>query len=335
MCGIAGVYNPEYLPNESLLISIGDTMIHRGPDAQQCFINRELGIIHRRLSIIDLEGGNQPIFNEDKSLAIICNGEIYDFIQLRDELIKRGHSFSTESDSEVILHLYEEKGVNCLEGLNGMFAFAIVHLDSNKIFLARDRFGQKPLFYSHKEDKFAFASGPSALQKLDWVSNELNFRAIHDYLEFHYLPQPSSIYQDINKLAPGHYAVWENETLRIDKYWTANYQVNHSISYDEAREELSTLLNKSVRRRLISDVPLGAFLSGGLDSSIISALSQVGTSKQLSTFSIGFPVKKYDERDYAEQVAWYLGTDHHFLEVKADSFDTLIRKPHDFSICKK
>jgi asparagine synthase (glutamine-hydrolysing) len=315
--------NPEVAPTAELLRRMAAPMARRGPDDEGIFLRGPLGLAHRRLSIIDLAGGHQPILNEDESLALVCNGEIYGFRELRSQLQARGHRFRSQSDSEVILHLYEEKGEACLNELNGMFALAIAHLQSGRIFLARDRFGQKPLFYAQDAGRLAFASGPASLVSLDWVDQTLDPTAIHDYLEYQCIPCPRSIYRGVRKMPPGSYAVWNQGQLRLESFWKPSLKADFCGSYQDAVGELRRCLNQAVSRRLIADVPLGTFLSGGVDSSLISALAVANGKGRLSTFSIGFPEKKYDERQFAQLVATHLQTDHHFLEVNPDNFDSL------------
>lgn len=279
MCGIAGVIDTLTPPGEDTLRRMADTMVRRGPDTEGYHLQGPAGLAHRRLSIINLTGGRQPIFNEDKSLALVCNGEIYDFNKLRLELEANGHHFTTGSDSEVILHLFEDLGELCLDRLNGMFAFAIVRFSDNSVFLARDRFGQKPLFFAESAERFAFASGPAALAQLPWVDTGLDPTAIHDFLEYQYIPRPRSIYRGVRKLDPGHWLRWTAPTakdageLNSQPYWSPDLLPGFQGSVSDAGERIRQLLGDAVERRLVADVPLGAFLSGGIDSSVICALA--------------------------------------------------------------
>ena len=323
VCGIAGIIDRTNPPDDAILTQMVDALVKRGPDDEGRLLHDAVGLVHRRLSIIDLAGGRQPILNEDETLALVCNGEVYDFSVLRERLENQGHQFRTHSDSEVILHLYEEKGPACLNDLNGMFAIAIVHLDSGKLFLARDRFGQKPLFYAEHEGRIAFASGPAPLKDLPWVDTTIDPTAIHDFLEYQYVPCPRSIYKGIKKLPPGWYAVWADGKLSATPYWQPILTADFKGTYEDAQAETRRLFKAAVNRRLVADVPLGTFLSGGMDSGLISAMAVQCGINDLSTFSIGFPEKKYDERKYAELTARHLGTDHHFLEVTPDSFSDL------------
>ncbi len=322
MCGIAGILDPLTAPGLDSLRAMAATMVRRGPDDDGFLVDGPLGLAHRRLSIIDLSGGHQPILNEDESLAVVCNGEIYDFQAIRKGLEAKGHRFRTGSDSELLLHLYEEEGEAFLSRLNGMFAFAIADRKRYALLLGRDRFGKKPLFYACAGERFAFASGPSALRTLPWVDTTLDLEAVHDYLEFQYLPCPASIHRGIRKLPPGSMARWDGTALRIDRYWQPSLPGDSAVPFAEAARDLRTCLDAAVRRRLVADVPVGCFLSGGMDSSIIAALA-AQAHPQVKTFSIGFPEKKYDERAHALRVARHIGSDHHFLEVDPSSFAAL------------
>ncbi len=323
MCGIAGIIDPVTPPNLDLLKAMAKPLEKRGPDDFRHYRHNDVGLVHQRLSIIDIDGGRQPIFNEDRSLAIVFNGEIYDYKNLRVRLLKKGHTFATNTDTEALLHLYEDEGPNFLNLINGMFALAIYNCQNGELFIARDRLGQKPLFYSCYESRFAFASGPSSLLPIDWIDKTINFKAIHDYLEFQYLPTPQSIFNGISKLKPGSYAIWKNQTISIHQFWRPQISGIYSGSYANAQEELRTKLHNAVGKRLVADVPVGLFLSGGMDSSLICALAQSQLNQPAHTFSIGFPEKKFDERDFAKHVSDFLGTKHHFLEVIPNDFDHL------------
>ena len=329
MCGIAGIFNPERPPSIELLAAMAVSLVKRGPDDGGTAVHAAVGLVHRRLSVIDLAGGRQPLYNEDRTLALVFNGEIYDYAALRQRLIRNGHTLKTETDSEVLLHLYEERGPAMLDELNGMFAFAIVHVDSGHIFLARDRLGQKPLFYAQEGCRFAFASGPASLRVVDWVDTRVDGAAVHDYLEYQYIPSPRTIYCGVHKMPAAHYALWDGVSLTMTRYWEPSITSDFRGDYGAACEAVRERLQAAVHRRLVADVPVGLFLSGGVDSSLICALAdQAGTRTQ--TFSIGFPEKKYDERAYAEMVACHLSTDHHFLEVAPNDFSHLERIVGDF-----
>ncbi|MFW5803507.1 MAG: asparagine synthase (glutamine-hydrolyzing) [Verrucomicrobiota bacterium] len=330
MCGIAGLIDPNGSTDDALLERMSAPLVKRGPDEGGMLRQNGCALLHRRLSIIDVEGGHQPIVNEDGTLALVCNGEIYDFCELRNRLESKGHSFRTRSDSEVILHLYEDLGPDCVCQLNGMFAFAILHLKERRLFCARDRFGQKPLFYAVDGAKFAFASGPASLAAVPWVDTNLNAAALREFLVYQAIPGPESVYCGVRKLPPQSRALWRDGELHIEPYGVASLTADFAGSYEEARTELTERLGAAVERRLIADVPVGMFLSGGVDSSVICALAAERSAGQIRTFSIGFPEPKYDERKHAERVAKHLGTDHHFREVCADDFAFLERIAADF-----
>jgi asparagine synthase (glutamine-hydrolysing) len=323
MCGIAGLFDRHQPPTPERLERMAAPLARRGPDDYGHCLAGPVGLAHRRLSIIDLAGGHQPLYNEDRSLALVFNGEIYDFDVLRSELIAKGHTFATRSDSEVLLHLYEEEGRDMVHRLNGMFAFAIAELATGDLFIARDRLGQKPLFYAVGDGRFAFASGPRSLATLDWVDTAIDTTAIHDYLELQYLPAPHSIYRGVRKLPPGYTGTWRFGSFSLEQYWAPQVLADFTGSYADACAELRSRLTAAVRRRLVADVPLGFFLSGGLDSSIVTALGQQGMTQRAKTYSIAFPDPRYDEREFAARVAEHLGTEHHCLEVKPDDFGLL------------
>ena len=329
MCGIAGLYQPKEEITEELLKKMAAPMALRGPDGEGRFIQGPIGLTHRRLSIIDIAGGHQPIFNADKTLAIVCNGELYEFEKHRNELIQKGHSFQSQSDSEVILKLYEEYGKDCLKRMNGMFAFAIVHLPSREIFIARDRFGQKPLYFTQQGRNFAFASGPRSLLPLNWLDSSISSESIHQFLQFYCVPQEQSIYQNIQKLPPAHYAIWDGFSLEIKSYWQYKNDSSFTGSYQEAVEETRSLMTRAVQRRMVSDVPVGSFLSGGVDSSIITAIAKK-EKVDLKTFSIAFSEKQYDERKYSQLVADHLQTEHLLQEVKASDINLVRQVAQDY-----
>ncbi len=324
MCGIAGIIDPLTPPSDALLDAMSAPLENRGPDYGDTFRKGDVGLAHRRLSIIDLGGGGQPMGNEDNTLIITFNGEIYDYDILRDELKDKGHKFRTNSDTEVLIHLYEEHGAAMLQRINGMFAFALYDLKDNTLFVARDRFGQKPFFYAHASRRFGFASGPASLRPLSWVDQSIDTSAIHDYLELQYIPTPRSIYTGIRKLPPGCYGIFREDRFTITQYWRPEVRAaSQQGSYSDAVDSVRQTLDLAVTRRLVADVRVGLFLSGGMDSSIIAAIAQQHLRTPAHTFSIGFPERKYDERDYAAKVAAHVGTKHHFLEVSPDDFGYL------------
>jgi len=327
MCGICGIAN--YLETEPiekrLLTSMRDALTHRGPDDSGLFIDGRVGLGHRRLSIIDLSTGVQPIHNEDSSCWIVFNGEIYNYRALRKELEQAGHQFYTNTDTEIILHLYEQDGERMLQKLNGMFAFCIWDRQQQTLFLARDRLGKKPLYYASNSSAFLFGSELKSLLRHPSVSRDIDLFSLSKYLTYEYVPAPHTMIKGVQKLKPGHALTYRVRTheLSIKKYWDIPISED-AIAYmseESYAEELLQLLREAVRDRLLSsDVPVGIFLSGGLDSSTIAALA-CELSQQVKTFTIGFDEASFDESRYANQVAEVLGTDHH-----VDVLD--IRKAH-------
>ncbi len=311
MCGISGFIG---WGNKD----VGEKMIacikHRGPDFKTTYQRDNLCFGHARLSIIDTSScANQPMLNKEQSIALTFNGEIYNYIELRNMLQNQYHrEFTTQSDTEVLLQLYEVFGINLLDKINGMFAFAIYNFNTKQLFIARDRMGKKPLYYTHLEKTFIFASEISAIIAHPLVPKELNFDAINQYLTFDYIPTPHSLYKNIFKLEPAHYILFQDNQIIKERYWHYQFDQNRSITFNDAISTLDSLLNKATKSRLMSDVPLGVFLSGGLDSSTIAYYAQKNTNQKIKTFSIGFNEKSYDEKEYAQQVANHLHTDHHF-----------------------
>ncbi|MGI9204627.1 MAG: asparagine synthase (glutamine-hydrolyzing) [Woeseiaceae bacterium] len=326
MCGITGVIADGCTGNLTPdLERMTDAIRHRGPDdegyyqsqfADDCFV----GLGHRRLSIIDLSTGKQPIGNEDGSVQIVFNGEIYNFRELRDELVERGHTFVTQSDTETIVHAYEEFGENCVEHLRGMFAFAIWDQNKEKLFLARDRFGQKPLFLFERKGLLLFASEIKALCTWPGIEPEVNESVIPDYMTYRYVPGPDTLLQGIRKLEPGSYAVWQQGQLSERRYYTPPDQKlpgKTTIPEDPIGAFLDKL-DEAVRIRMVSDVPFGAFLSGGIDSSAVVALMARHSNLPVKTFSVGFTESAYSELEYAREIATRFSTDHHELRISAD-----------------
>lgn len=299
---------------------------HRGPDGEGIEILGSAGLGHRRLSVIDLAGGAQPMFNEDRSIAIVFNGEIYNFRELRAALAARGHRLATDhSDTEAIVHLYEEQGAECLAQLRGMFALAIWDASRRRLLLARDRVGKKPLYYAEAGGALWFASEMKALLVNPEIPRRVNERAIHDFLTHQYVPAPATIYRDIRKLPAAHALVWEEGRIRVWRYWTLEYEPKLDISPAEAAERADALIDEATRLRLESDVPLGVFLSGGIDSSIVVAMARRHSSGTLRTFSIGFEEQGYNELPYARQVAERCETRHEERIVRADAARALPR----------
>jgi asparagine synthase (glutamine-hydrolysing) len=277
----------------------------------------------RRLSIIDLEGAKQPLKNEDKSLWLIFNGEIYNFVELRKEMVARGHRFSSDGDGEVILHLFEEYGTGCFSFLNGMFAIALWDSRSNRLILARDRLGKKPLYFCQQYDRLLFASELKCFFEVPGFDPDINPEAIDDYLTYQYVPHPKTIWKGIQKLTPGHFAEFKDRKLKIGRYWEYDPGSVKSLPKADAISRLRELLEDSVALRLRSDVPLGAFLSGGVDSSLIVAIAQGKLARPIRTFSIGFPDHDFDETQYAALVAKHLGTEHTRFEVSPKCVDVV------------
>jgi len=315
MCGICGVITENNSAlNEGVIRQMCRQMIHRGPDDEGVYLggdrNYSVGLGHRRLSIIDLKSGHQPMFNEDKSLILVFNGEIYNFQELRVELEKKGHKFYTNSDTEVVVHLYEEYKEECLNYLRGPFAFAIWDEKEKLLFAARDRVGKRPFLYAIKGGNFVFASEFKALLAYVDISKEINKEALDAYLTYGYVPAPLSIYQDIQKLLPGQYLIFKNGKIRISKYWSLDFKNKTNLTEEQIRGQVRELVNESVRIRMVSDVPLGAFLSGGIDSSIVVGLMSGLSKKKIKTFSIGFSEETYNELEYASIVARKFNTEH-------------------------
>ncbi len=326
MCGIAGKLNFNDKPvSRDLVSSMRDAIRHRGPDDKGNYFGESVGLGHRRLSIIDLAGGHQPIANEDDTIWIVFNGEIYNFPELRDRLIAQGHIFKTNSDTEVIIHLYEEYGVDCLQYLNGMFAFAIWDENRRRLFLARDRLGKKPLVYAMLDDGIAFASEINAVLQDPSIPRDIDLQAMDLYLTLLYVPSPWTMLKAVRKLPPGHYLLSEQGQVQIERYWDVQFTPRQDLSEEEATVEIRSLLEDSVRRRLISDVPLGAFLSGGIDSSAVVALMTRLTGRPVQTFSIGFDNDAYGELPYAREVAQRYDADHTELLVQPQMVDVLPR----------
>lgn len=318
MCGIAGKFNlNQERVTPELIKAMCDQIVHRGPDASGEYVDRFVGLGHRRLSIIDLsELGRQPMCSADKKLWITFNGEIYNFQDLREDLLKKGYQFKSSTDTEVIIYLYREYGEQCLEYLRGMFAFAIWDAEKERLFIARDRIGKKPLYYYFNGHNFIFASELKSILKNPEVKRDINFEAFYDYFKYLYVPDPKTIYKNIHKLPPAHYLVCSAKGIEIKEYWDVSFHSISTAANDEITYQLLNTLRESVQMRMISDVPLGAFLSGGIDSSAVVALMAALQQKPVTTCTIGFNSKKYDEIEYARQVAQKFGTEHHEFTVE-------------------
>jgi asparagine synthase (glutamine-hydrolysing) len=329
MCGIYGVLGEGI--DQAFLERATSTLSHRGPDDVGYYRDRHVGLGHRRLSIIDLSGGHQPLFNEDATRAIICNGEVYNHLDLRRQLIGCGHRFSTGSDSETILHAYEEWGEDCVSRLRGMFAFAIWDTNDRTLFLGRDRLGIKPLFYSNLGNRFCFASEMKAILADDTLPRVIDEQALASYFNLSYIPDELTIYRNIRKLLPGHTLTARNGEVRIRKYWDLHHTPDRTSSEKHFVEGFMDLLREAVDIRLMSEVPLGAFLSGGIDSSAVVALMSIVSDEPVNTFCMGFggDIGGYlDERVYARQVAERYGANHHEYEVQPEAaglVETIVR----------
>jgi len=325
VCGIAGIVG-----RGTEAIDGGDvrrmcqTILHRGPDDEGIYARGPVGLGMRRLSIIDLTGGKQPIHNEDETVWVVFNGEIYNFPDLRRELESRGHNFYTHSDTEVIVHLYEEMGADCVKKLRGMFAIALYDERQDFLLLARDRLGKKPLHYALHDGRLLFGSEIKAILALHPELADVNEEGLLQYFYFGYIPDPYTAFRKICKLPAGHLMEFRNGEMKIRQYWNLPaYGTHPPMSEDECLEELERRLEEAVRIRLISDVPLGAMLSGGVDSSIVVALMARASSKPVKTFSIGFRAGQFNEAEYARAVAEKFSTDHHELVLEPDLEETL------------
>lgn len=326
MCGIAGIVSSDRTERieESVVRRMCDSIRHRGPDDEGIFAKQNTGLGMRRLSIIDLAGGHQPIFNEDRSAWIVFNGEIYNFPELRSELEAKGHRFATHSDTETIVHLYEEMGADCVQKLRGMFAFAIWDEPKSRLLIARDRLGKKPLHYALHQARFYFASEIKAILTVAPELAEVNRTALMQYMHLGYVPGPATAFTGIHKLPPGHLLEFERGQLRVHKYWDLpEYGTYQPKSEEECLEEMEHRLAEAVQIRLISDVPLGAMLSGGTDSSTVVALMARASSKPVKTFAVGFKQSDFDESKYARMVAQKFATEHHELILEPDVIGTV------------
>lgn len=326
MCGISGkfLFDRARAVDPVLLARMNGILAHRGPDDAGVYHDGAIGLANRRLSIIDLSpAGHQPMSNPAGTLWITYNGEVYNFQELRSELEREGVAFRSNTDTEVILALYERHGSRCLRYLRGMFAFAIWDARNRTLFLARDRLGKKPLFYYHDQETFVFASEPKAILQDPEVPVAPDFHAIHHYLTYGYVPSPLSAFHAIRKLPPAHFILVQDRQVRLDRYWKLRYRPKLRTAEAELCEELLTRLRETVRLRMISDVPLGALLSGGIDSSTVVALMSECSSRPVKTFSIGFDEEGYNELPYARLVAERYRTDHHEFIVKPDAMAVL------------
>ncbi|HUL29069.1 MAG TPA: asparagine synthase (glutamine-hydrolyzing) [Thermodesulfobacteriota bacterium] len=338
MCGIVGFLTSraQNIPNYEVLTGMRESLFHRGPDDFGEYIRTidERGpfvfLGHRRLSIIDLSSGHQPLSNEDETIWVVFNGEIYNFKELTEELKGRGHQFRTRSDTEVIAHAYEEYGEGCFQLFNGMFAIGIWDGNRNRLVLARDRLGKKPLYYSSMDGIFVFASEVKAIMAYPDFRRKVDPVSLMKYLFFEFIPSPHTIFKDARKIPAASYLVWGKKEIKIKEYWSPfdSEKEEEVVSEIEAESRVAELLKKAVKRRLISDVPLGVFLSGGIDSSAVTALAKKGSDGEIKTFSIGFEDPSFDESTYATAASEYIGTEHHEqMMTPSDLLDIVPRLP--------
>lgn len=330
MCGIVGkVYRERSRPVERELIErMKRAMVHRGPDEDGTHLCAPAGLGFQRLAIIDLKSGQQPMKNEDGSVAIVFNGEIYNFKELREELLAAGHTFRTRSDTETILHGFEQWGPGVVERLRGMFAFAIHDSNTQTLFLARDRVGKKPLYYAHlrpgtADEALIFASELKSLLADPDFERRVDIEALNHYLTYQYVPQPWSIFEGARKLSPGHWLLYRNGEVQIERYWQLDYEPKRKLTEEEAIEKTLSKIDEAVRIRLMSEVPLGCFLSGGIDSSAVVAMMRRHISGDLKTFSIGFKEEGFNELPYARQVAQQFETHHEEFVVEPNALECL------------
>ncbi len=320
MCGIVGKVTSEGQVVDRLVLErMCTALAHRGPDARGIHLDAGAGLGIQRLRVIDLETGDQPVFNEDGSVAVVLNGEIYNFRELRATLVRAGHRFRTNGDTEVIAHLYEEHGLACIPLLQGMFGLAIWDASRRSLILARDRLGKKPLFYAERPGALSFASELQSLLQDPEIPTDLDHQALDQYFAFRYVPGPRSAYRAVRKLPPATTLVYARGRATVERYWHLDFSRSHRAPLPDAHEAIRESLLESVRRRLVADVPLGTFLSGGIDSSaVVAAMAQV-TQGPVKTFSIGFERERYDELRHARVVAERFGTDHHEFVVRPDA----------------
>lgn len=325
MCGICGIVNGSGRPvDEAVLLRMRDAIAHRGPDDAGHHLDGPVGLGMRRLSIIDLQTGHQPIFNEDGTICVVFNGEIYNYRELRDDLWKRGHRFQTQTDTEVIVHLYEDEGPEFLQQLNGMFGLALWDSRKNELLLARDRLGIKPLYTANVGDVFLFGSELKALLQHPAVSREVDPAAISEFLTYEYIPAPRTAFAQIEKIPPASYVVWKDGRTEQHTYWDVSFEPEPGLADETAcAEAIRERLQEAVRLQLRSDVPLGVLLSGGMDSSsVVAMMHRLGVP--IDTFSIGFDEPAYNELDAATLVANTFGTNHHFLNLSASDVKRLL-----------
>ena len=325
MCGICGLAYADRRPvDRELLRAMNDAIAHRGPDSEGLLVAPGIGLAMRRLSIIDVAGGDQPISNEDESAWIIFNGEIYNYLEMREQLERRGHRFKTRTDTECILHYYQDEGDDCVRRLRGMFAFALWDGKRRRLLLARDRLGKKPIHYAAQNGQLSFCSELGGLLKALPARPEIDLEAIDLYLSLQYIPEPRTAYRGVFKLPAGHILVWEGGQIKISRYWDYSYQPKITANDADLAAELRDRLREAVRIRLMSEVPLGAHLSGGLDSSIVVALMAELSDTPVKTFSVGFEEQGYSELPIARTVAQRYGTQHREFMLRYDDLPTTL-----------
>src|SRR5258708_3795007 len=326
MCGIAGIVgvHSNDVVDAADVHRMCQTSVHRGPDDEGIYARGCAGLGMRRLSIIDLSTGRQPIHNEDRTIWVVFNGDVFNCSELRSRLQSRGHCFYTNTDTEVIVHLYEEDGPECVHSLRGMFAFAVWDERQQRLLIARDRLGKKPLHYAISKGRLLFGSEIKAILAVDPELAHLNANGLLNFFHFGYIPDPLTAFSQIHKLAPGHLLEWSRGKVRIRRYWDLpKYGVYEPKSEEECLDELEYQLSKAVQFRLASDVPLGALLSGGVDSSVVVAMMARLSPNKVKTFSIGFANQDFNEAEHARAVARQFGTDHHEIVVEPDIEQTL------------
>lgn len=325
MCGIVGFVNRDGRPaDRGTLEAMNHAIVHRGPDDDGFYLSENVGLAMRRLAIIDLASGKQPIHNADRTKWIVFNGEIYNYRELRSDLEALGHEFYTKSDTEVIIHLFDEYGVECLQHLRGMFAIAIWDETDKSLFLARDRVGKKPLLYSHQPNgDLIFGSEFAAVLKHPSVSREVDMQAIDSFMSYLCIPAPQTAFKQIRKLEPGHWLRWKAGEIELRRYWLPDFSKKIAITEEEAIVETTRILRESTKMRMISEVPLGAFLSGGVDSSVVVALMAQESEKPVKTFSIGFEEQDFSELKYAKRVAEHVGAEYHEFIVRPNALEVL------------
>ena len=329
MCGIYGILTRDQSssPNPFLLSRMGGVITHRGPDDEGRYIGRGVGLGMRRLSIIDLSGGHQPISNEDETIWVVCNGEIYNFQELRLRLEQKGHRFRTKSDTEVLVHLYEEEGLDFVRRLRGMFAIALWDVNRSRLVLVRDRLGKKPLYIREEPNRLLFGSEIKSLLEAEDVPRRVDLEALSEYMALGYVPAPRTMFQGIRKLLPGHLLVAEKGRITEREYWDVRFDTQEKHSEQEWIERVRVKFLESVRIRMVSDVPLGAFLSGGIDSSAVVAAMAQASDRPVKTYSIGFEGEDrfYNELPYASMIAKEFATEHHEIMVRPEVSSLLPR----------